>query len=92
MSDNSTTVKIVTLTFEQVLDLTRIAYEAGAKASELPQKAWTLKECAAFLDVSEETISTMAQNRQIPCRRIGQKPYRFHPQAVSDWLAKKAEV
>lgn len=85
------TVKIVTLTFEEVERLTRIAYDAGKVAGQLPAKAWTLKECAAFLDVSEETLSTMAQNRQIPCQKIGQKPYRFHPQAVADWLAKQGD-
>ena len=80
-------VTVTTLTFEQVKELTRIAYDAGRNAAALPEKAWTLKECAAFLDVSEETVSTMAQNGQIPCQRVGQKPYRFHPGKVAEWLA-----
>lgn len=84
-----TEIIVTTLTFEQVERLTRIAYEAGQKAGKVPDKAWTVKECAAFLDVSEETLSTMAQNGEIPCQRVGKKLYRFHPQAVSEWVADK---
>ena len=55
----------------------------------MPDRAWNVKECAAFLGCSTGTVYTLAQNGQIPCQRVGQKPYRFHPGAVADWLAKK---
>lgn len=84
-----TEIKVVTLTIEQAMDLLRDAYESGRTAAQLPEKAWTLSECAKFLQISPETLSTLAQNGEIPCQRTGQKLYRFHPQAVSEWLAKK---
>lgn len=83
------TTHIAVLTIDQVEKIARDAYSAGQRAAQVPEKAWTLKECAAFLDVSEETVSTLAQNGQIPCQRVGRKLYRFHPGKVAEWVANR---
>lgn len=82
------TPQIAILTPEQVERIAREAYEAGKAAGDMPGKVWNAREAAAFLGVSPGTVYTLAQNGEIPCRKIGDR-YIFHPAALNEWAAKK---
>lgn len=56
----------------------------------MPDRVWNVKECAAFLGCSTGTVYTLAQNGEIPCRKIG-KLYIFHPVAVAEWVANRGK-
>jgi excisionase family DNA binding protein len=45
----------------------------------------TLREAAAYLRVSEKEIIELAESGELPGRKI-RKDWRFHQQALSDWL------
>jgi hypothetical protein len=73
-----------------------IAELAGIFAAELrgivaephDPRMWTLKECAGYLNVSEETTAWQAEHEGLPCRRIGKGgkgEYRFVPELVREW-------
>lgn len=79
---------IAVLTPDQVREIAREAYEAGRNAGEVPAKVWNAKECAAFLGISTGTVYTIAQNGEIPCRKIGDR-YIFHPAVVAEWVANR---
>ena len=60
---------------------------------EVPVKMWTLKECAAFLDVSEACALEFVE-QGLPCmvtnpgsERVHR---RFHPESVSEWAKSKS--
>lgn len=84
----STTPQIAILTPEDIARIAREAYQAGQSAKALPDRMMNTKEAAAFLGVSAGTVYTLAQNGEIPCRKIGDR-YIFHPCAVAEWVANK---
>lgn len=79
---------IAILTPDQVERIARAAYDAGRVAGEIPKRAWSVKETAAFLGVSTGKVYTLAANGEIPCRKIGDR-YIFHPGAVAEWVANR---
>jgi len=84
----ATPTPIVVLPADEVRQIIRDAYDAGRSAGDIPEKVWTAKECAAFLGCSVGMVYTLAQNGEIPCRRIGDR-YVFHPSAVAEWVANR---
>ena len=85
---SATPTPIAVLPIDEVKAIARDAYEAGRNARSVPEKMWSAKECAAFLGCSTGTVYTLAQNGEIPCRKIGDR-YIFHPGAVAEWVANK---
>lgn len=81
-------LQVAILTTDQIRDFIRDAYEAGKVAGAMPAKMWGVADVAKFLGVSPDTVYTLAQNREIPCQRAGNR-YIFHPETVNAWAAGK---
>jgi excisionase family DNA binding protein len=44
-----------------------------------------VRECAAFLRISEQTVRSLARRGELPGRKIG-KGWRFSQEALLEWL------
>lgn len=78
---------IAILTPEQIAEIAREAYRAGA-TSAMPERTWTAQDVADFLQVSKGTVYTLAANGEIPCRKVGDR-YIFSPAAIARWVEQK---
>ena len=50
----------------------------------------TLEEIAAYLKVSKETIYKMAQQKKLPCSKLGSQ-WRFKKELVDIWLEHQSQ-
>ncbi len=49
---------------------------------------WTPREAAEALSLSQRTLWTLTDARDVPCVRIG-RLVRYDPQALREWIAGK---
>ena len=74
------------------IDFKEIVKQAVAEALDeqqvkvMPAQAWTVKDVAGFLNVHPDLVYDLAARGAIPCKRIGVRKYRFHPEEVNRWL------
>jgi len=64
-----------------------MASEASAHTDD---RLWTLKECAAYLGISEASVAYQAEHCGLHHRRIGKGgkgDFRFVPDLVREWAA-----
>jgi excisionase family DNA binding protein len=57
--------------------------------SNTPLEVLTPKQAAELLQVDENTVVRLADNGEIPARKLG-KAWRFSRRALLDWLAGEA--
>ncbi len=50
------------------------------------EKALTLKEVARRLDVSERTITRLAESGELAGYKVGKRSWRFEPADVEDYI------
>lgn len=50
----------------------------------------TVKEVAAYLKVSTDVVYRLAQHRQIPASRVGNR-WRFHREKIDAWMLAQSE-
>ena len=53
--------------------------------SVAPRLLWTRREAAAALSISERTLWTLTDEKQIPCVRI-RRSVRYDPTAIRSWV------
>lgn len=50
----------------------------------------TIEELSKYLKISRSTLYKLAQEGKLPAQKVG-RHWRFHREAVDDWLKHKAE-
>ena len=53
---------------------------------ESPQDVMTIQEVSRYLRVPKSTLYKLAQERRLPCQKVG-RHWRFHRGALDQWLA-----
>ena len=52
---------------------------------ENPSGIMTIDELSDYLRISRSTLYKLAQEGEVPCRKVG-RHWRFHKQAIDRWL------
>ena len=51
----------------------------------------TIDELAEYLKISKSTLYKLAQEGALPGQKVG-KHWRFHKDAIDDWLARRTDI
>jgi excisionase family DNA binding protein len=52
---------------------------------------FTIDELAEYLKISKSTLYKLAQGGALPGQKVG-KHWRFHKDAIDDWLARRTDI
>ena len=59
-------------------------------AKSPPDTVMTIAELSKYLKISRSTLYKLAQEGKLPAQKVG-RHWRFHREAVDEWLKHKAE-
>lgn len=51
-----------------------------------PERLWTSKDVATFLNVEEQLVKRWTREGMVPFIKLGRLT-RYHPQAIREWIA-----
>jgi excisionase family DNA binding protein len=63
--------------------------ETSVRASKMFENLMTVKEVAALLRVSPQTLYKMLEQRSIPAVKVGSQ-WRFDREQIRDWIRKQS--
>ena len=58
-------------------------------AKAAPDAVMTISELSKYLKISRSTLYKLAQEGKLPAQKVG-RHWRFHREAVDEWLGKSA--
>jgi len=54
-----------------------------------PRDVLTIEEVSSYLRIPKSTLYKLAQERRLPCQKVG-RHWRFHKATLDQWLAATA--
>jgi len=71
--------------------MTQLATSLPDEEALVPTDVFTLPEAASWLRVDEQQVIQLVTQQGLPGRQIGEE-WRFHKDALSDWLSRPRPV